>query len=43
MHKFETVSAALFAAMLVIAPMLAWAVLTYRSLEATGLMIAAIS
>ena len=37
MHKFENVSVALFAAMLVVAPMLAWAVLTYRSLEATGL------
>ena len=43
MHKFENVSVALFAAMLIVAPMLAWAVLTYQSLQATGLMIAAIS
>jgi len=43
MHKFETVSTALFAAMLVVLPLMTWAVMTYRSLEATGLMIAAIS
>jgi len=43
MHKFESVSTALFAAMLIVAPLLAWAVLTYQSLQATGLMIAAIS
>ena len=43
MNKLQTISAVLFAAMLVVTPVMVWAMMMYRELEATGLMIAALS
>ncbi len=43
MNKFQTFSVVLFTVALTMAPVVAWAVMMYRELESTGLLIAAIS
>ena len=43
MDRFQTISVALFVVVLTVAPVIAWALMMYRELEATGVLIAAIS
>jgi len=43
MRTFDAVSIALFAATIIVAPVVGWSLMMYHELEATGLMIAALS
>ena len=43
MNNFQTISIVLFTVALTVAPVVAWAVMMYRELESTGVLIAAMS